>query len=301
MMQGQIADPKAALSFILAGKATVTLRSLVSGNRYTYKIVEAEKRNPNDAPTWFVKLLNGPDNTNSFVYIGIVRNNQFVWTSKSRVGKDAPSVVGFTYVLNALVAGSTRGFEVWHEGRCGRCGRKLTVPGSIATGFGPECAEKIGAPMAGLESPLTPEKIETHVENFAAGTVAPQHSLNFGGSARQPKANGVPAQTKFVRMKAFRDRNDDASTAKFLALSEEAGIPVEDWVWFAEQEDKIDPAAPALVQNVGELDAMIRARVEAYRSEAPENYYQDGDLDEKQAFNVAYNKFRVEIERKADD
>jgi hypothetical protein len=56
-------------------------------------------------------------------------------------------------------------------------------------------------------------------------------------------------------------------------------------------------AAPAPAQNVGELDAMIRARIVTYRSEAPENYYQDGELDENQAFNVAYNKFRVQIER----
>jgi len=59
-MQGQITDPKAALAFILAGDATVTFRSLTSGNRYTFRITEAEKRNPNDAPLRFVKLLNGP-------------------------------------------------------------------------------------------------------------------------------------------------------------------------------------------------------------------------------------------------
>lgn len=29
--------------------------------------------------------------------------------------------------------------EVWHEGRCGRCGRALTVPESIASGIGPVC------------------------------------------------------------------------------------------------------------------------------------------------------------------
>jgi hypothetical protein len=29
--------------------------------------------------------------------------------------------------------------EIWHEGRCGRCGRKLTVPDSIAIGIGPDC------------------------------------------------------------------------------------------------------------------------------------------------------------------
>ena len=30
------------------------------------------------------------------------------------------------------------GLEVWHEGRCGKCGRKLIVPESIARGIGPE-------------------------------------------------------------------------------------------------------------------------------------------------------------------
>lgn len=30
--------------------------------------------------------------------------------------------------------------EVWHEGRCGACGRRLTVPESIANGLGPVCA-----------------------------------------------------------------------------------------------------------------------------------------------------------------
>jgi hypothetical protein len=29
--------------------------------------------------------------------------------------------------------------EVWHEGRCGACGRRLTVPESIERGLGPEC------------------------------------------------------------------------------------------------------------------------------------------------------------------
>jgi hypothetical protein len=31
--------------------------------------------------------------------------------------------------------------EVWHEGRCGRCGRALTVPESVERGIGPECWE----------------------------------------------------------------------------------------------------------------------------------------------------------------
>lgn len=35
--------------------------------------------------------------------------------------------------------------EIWHEGKCGRCGRQLTVPESIESGFGPECVKMIGS------------------------------------------------------------------------------------------------------------------------------------------------------------
>lgn len=33
--------------------------------------------------------------------------------------------------------------EVYHHGRCGRCGRKLTDPDSIVQGMGPECRKKL--------------------------------------------------------------------------------------------------------------------------------------------------------------
>jgi hypothetical protein len=33
--------------------------------------------------------------------------------------------------------------EFWHEGKCGRCNRKLTVPSSIESGFGPECINHV--------------------------------------------------------------------------------------------------------------------------------------------------------------
>jgi len=34
--------------------------------------------------------------------------------------------------------------QFWHEGRCGRCNRRLTVPESITLGFGPDCAAELG-------------------------------------------------------------------------------------------------------------------------------------------------------------
>jgi hypothetical protein len=48
----------------------------------------------------------------------------------------------FDYVLNKLKTNKTTEFEVWHEGKCGKCGRALT-PSSILTGIGPECSKVI--------------------------------------------------------------------------------------------------------------------------------------------------------------
>lgn len=247
MTQGQITDPKAALAFILAGKATVTLRSLQSGARFTYKIVAADKRSPSDPDTWFVKLLNGPDNANSFVYIGIIRNREFVWTSKSRAGKDAPSVLAVGFVLRSLAANSMRGFEVWHEGRCGRCGKPLTVPESIASGFGPDCIEMVGgaAPSA---------------------SVPQQRNMNFDGSARKPaaKANGSAAQQLRIALEQ--------------SLPQASGTPV---------------------KAAGGTEAEIRRRIDEYRANDPEGYSHDGELSEQEAFRVAYNMFRLQVERES--
>ena len=61
------------------------------------------------------------------------------------VGKDAPSSKAFSwawgYIKNDVLPVK---LEIWHEGRCARCNRKLTVPSSIESGFGPECAGKVG-------------------------------------------------------------------------------------------------------------------------------------------------------------
>lgn len=252
-MSGQITNAKQALTFILGGKATVTLVSLASGNRYTYKINKAEKRNPNDADVWFVKLLNGADNYSNYVYIGMIKNNQFVWTGKSRVAQDAPSFIGFNFCFTKLVGSAINGFEVWHEGKCGRCGRKLTVPESIASGFGPECIGMLGA-SAIAASPV-----------IAGGTPAqPQRNLNFDGTKRAPRKSRAAAA------KAFVAAHDGVAVT---------GTPV--------------------AANVGDIDAKIRERIAEYKSEAPENYYQDGMLDEQEAFNVAYNMFRVKIQQEA--
>ena len=76
---------------------------------------------------------------------GHVDQNFYVHGAKSTVGGDAPSVKGFTYFWDRLITCNEigPGLEFFHAGRCGRCGRALTVPESVASGYGPECAERI--------------------------------------------------------------------------------------------------------------------------------------------------------------
>jgi len=159
---GLLSTWKEVSDFLFAGNATMTLKSLNTGVRFTYK-VRAKKEDLEklarvtdladrtaDVPyftendvVYFVNLLRGPDNENDYLYIGVLRRpGSFHLTAASKIGRSAPAFKALVWALDALrceraVLGQT--LEVWHEGRCGRCGRKLTVPESIQSGWGPEC------------------------------------------------------------------------------------------------------------------------------------------------------------------
>ena len=146
---GRLSDPQAIRTFMLAGNATLTLVSRATEARFTYKITVPDDAKEGHAPLYFVALLNGPDNETSFQYLGIIRNGAFSHGRKSKVMADAPSVRAFTWFMQRLYAGQLpASLEVWHEGRCGRCARKLTVPSSIASGFGPECVKYMACEAA---------------------------------------------------------------------------------------------------------------------------------------------------------
>lgn len=140
-MQGQFETVTDARNFLFAGRAIVTLVSTRTGARYTYRVSRA-RDDESATPTLFVSLLAGPDNGGDYVYVGTIFANRkrLVLTRKSRCTNDSAPVKAFRYLLGGLVAGSFGLMEVYHEGRCGRCGRRLTVPESIATGLGPTCA-----------------------------------------------------------------------------------------------------------------------------------------------------------------
>lgn len=137
-MEHQITTATAIAAFILAGNARFTVRNPNTGNRFTFRVRQGKGEN---APH-FVQVLTGPDNGADYCYLGtIFTDGRFVVTRKSRISPDAPSARAFSWTWARLQAGRDLGpAEVWHEGRCGRCGRALTVPESIESGLGPVCA-----------------------------------------------------------------------------------------------------------------------------------------------------------------
>jgi len=62
------------------------------------------------------------------------------------VGADAANFRAFDWLTRRLRQGAAlpAGVEVWHDGCCGRCGRRLTDPGSVERGIGPERRGKLG-------------------------------------------------------------------------------------------------------------------------------------------------------------
>ncbi len=167
-MRGRLLTAEAVRTFVLSANRTsnptgakLTLVSAL-GKRYTFGIRAGDRDG-----YWFVDGLIGPDNDADYLYLGAIsatrRDRHFdVFTGAESVvdgygfrrrTEPGQSVYALTPNQQASVWGwlwsrvlnghMPDNVEVWHEGRCGRCGRTLTVESSIASGLGPVCARKV--------------------------------------------------------------------------------------------------------------------------------------------------------------
>ncbi len=129
-------------TFLFAGNAIITISSLKTGQYYTFKV----SANTDNEEMFFVNLLSGPDNGSDFTYLGIIiRGKGYKNTKASKLSLDSKPITAIRYLLWCITRGNLPAeLEVRHEGKCGRCGRKLTTPESIDLGLGPVCLEKVG-------------------------------------------------------------------------------------------------------------------------------------------------------------
>lgn len=125
--------------FILAGNAKLTLRSEKSLKHYTYKIRKAK-----DSDIWFVSRLGGES---KYHYLGAITKHgeEYVFDrTRNSVTYHwiAESFEAFKWLWNILRKDRLpQSGTVWHEGRCGMCGKELTDPVSIKNGYGPDCSK----------------------------------------------------------------------------------------------------------------------------------------------------------------
>lgn len=133
-----IADAAQALTFILAGKSTVTFKSLNTGDHLTFNIKRPKKAMY--GITHFVQARTG----NDYARIGLIRADRFEVSRNAELPADSKEIKAFAWVFANLMQRRVPPLlEIWHEGRCGMCSRPLTDPDSIASGIGPECRKKL--------------------------------------------------------------------------------------------------------------------------------------------------------------
>lgn len=144
------------LEHILGGYSVITLHSLKTGVKFTYRIeqmVDYVHGKPVKKDMYYLNLKTGPDNYTDYSYAGVIQKNNNKWafrfTKKSNMTEDSLGVTIFVMLLSKLqqnfeVLNTLRtSLKVYHDGSCGKCGKSLTDIISVNTGFGPVCSPHI--------------------------------------------------------------------------------------------------------------------------------------------------------------
>jgi hypothetical protein len=133
-------------NFIFAGTAIFTVVNEQTGNRFTYRVRKAGWGTSNvKSDIFYVSVLTGSDNNSCYTFLGsyfVGKNEMYRHSQKSKVGFSSGSnkVIEWFfqhYFKNPSVYTTVK---VYHSGKCGKCGKKLTTPESIKSGLGPYCS-----------------------------------------------------------------------------------------------------------------------------------------------------------------
>lgn len=161
--------------FLLAGRAVFTVAG--KATRFTFKIRRKEPQaGSRFGPSYYVDVLTGvkplPDDADEdefnspYSYLGILNadTGAVKLTKGSKVTEADQALKALRWTLALVWAGRElpAPAAIYHEGRCGRCGKPLTVPESILSGIGPDCAKKAGVPLkvSGRRKPKKTEGAE---------------------------------------------------------------------------------------------------------------------------------------------
>lgn len=164
LLRGQLTTVEDIRQFLEAGNAILTIRSKVTQARFTFKFARPDEGpgdRANRRPVWARVLAgDGIEPTSTYQMLGTFfnvtcdGNLEYSHSRKAALSFEHPATVAVNWMFRQLyivIDPAKRKLfeqaEVWHEGHCGRCGRRLTVPESIESGFGPECIKIVNQPF----------------------------------------------------------------------------------------------------------------------------------------------------------
>ena len=137
-------------NFIFAGNATFTVLNEATGNRFTFKVRNANYKKSDSkviSNIFYVSVLTGQDNNSAYTFLGTFfggKNEAYRHSVKSKITVNAGSNKVADWFFNSFLK-NPNGYstiKVYHSGKCGKCGKKLTTPESVESGLGPYCGNR---------------------------------------------------------------------------------------------------------------------------------------------------------------
>lgn len=130
---------------LLAGKSTLTLRNPARGTHIRVRMYNRKDHSTGKPSScYFLKVSLLGDGDAGYKYAGAYFSDSKRFKAAPELEVDPPLAAVVSLILRAIDTPNVlSAAEIMHEGKCCRCGRKLTHPESIETGLGPECGGRV--------------------------------------------------------------------------------------------------------------------------------------------------------------
>lgn len=138
-------EQSTALEVLLAGNSEFILHSTKTNEDFRFKLCKQKKKDNANEFIYFVNYwLNG-----EYVYAGLLwfteSEAKFSTGKNGKMPANSKEIKSLLFVINKLFNQETVQFlEIYHTGRCSKCGKKLTDLDSMLTGLGPTCSKNLG-------------------------------------------------------------------------------------------------------------------------------------------------------------
>ena len=137
-------NPLSLPRLFFAGRAVLTFFNPATEKHITVHVKQARDKKDRKVrlPIFFVNISLLGDKEQGMVFAGTIFQDTMTYKPAKNLIPNSQLAQVFNFVLNAVAHPHllrTKGISLLHEGRCARCGLRLTTPQSIERGLGDDC------------------------------------------------------------------------------------------------------------------------------------------------------------------